>query len=548
MHSPAQAILWQISWRNRWVLSVSGAYFLLAIFLSHVLPANLYLQFGEDGGSVILGFFLGIPFCWMITLLAATFSLSGTEVKESGFTPQMRVLPVRTSTLVAWPMMGGCLAVMVAWWVAASLVFRPAGAPAPLWWPGAALALCSALFQAVSWTPFAQRWLQTVVTVSVFMALFFLGMLLAIALEVAPSANLHLTEPLIAAAMIAPIPLLYVVALSGVAKARRGEAYDWGLWNRLVEWAAVRRPAAMHPFSSAARAQLWFECRAFAWTFPVFIGILLFGYAIALFIEPADVALSWKILGVWLGAPLLVGAMVGDALGKLHDPWSKPESAAFILTRPIPTISLIQCKLVAAALATAATWALVLGFLSLLLLRPGFYESVAEVARSVPIWQAVALPILTLVMLATCTWISMIANLWIPLTGRSWVASTNTIAFLSLLFCGSGVGLWLYLHPGFHALAWTAAQWITGLLLLSKFMAAAIVIRSLNRSRLMSGPAALALVCGWSLLVAGLYLIAACLTPSEFWSAGGVLTAVVLSSPLSRLAGASLALEWNRHR
>ena len=72
----------------------------------------------------------------------------------------MFILPVRTRTLVFWPMASGCLTVAVVWLINACLVFRAAGIAAPLWWPAATLATLLAAFQALSWTPFAQRWLH----------------------------------------------------------------------------------------------------------------------------------------------------------------------------------------------------------------------------------------------------------------------------------------------------------------------------------------------------------------------------------------------------
>jgi hypothetical protein len=219
-----------------------------------------------------------------------------------------------------------------------------------------------------------------------------------------------------------------------------------------------------------------------------------------------------------------------------------------VFTRPIPSAALFRAKLVAAALATAATWALVLSFLSLLLLRPGFAESIGEIARTVPAWKAVGIPVMILVLLVALTWINMVASFWISLTGRTWVASTNTIGFLVLLFCGASVGLWIYFHPGLHAAAWAAVPWITGGLVLLKALAAIAVLWSLDRRRLIGRPAAAMLVGAWSLLVAGLYFVAYWLTPSQFWSASGMLAAVVLNVNFSRLIGAPLALEWNRHR
>jgi hypothetical protein len=52
----------------------------------------------------------------------------------------------------------------------------------------------------------------------------------------------------------------------------------------------------------------------------------------------------------------------------------------------------------------------------------------------------------------------------------------------------------------------------------------------------------------WGLVVFGMSAIAIWLIPEQILSLSGAVAAAVLSVPFSRLAGAPLALEWNRHR
>ena len=63
--------------------------------------------------------------------------------------------------------------------------------------------------------------------------------------------------------------------LGSVVLARRGDVFEWGLWNlfltRLNDW---RKPAE-HPFRSPARAQFWFEYRAVAWSVRLFVAVLV---------------------------------------------------------------------------------------------------------------------------------------------------------------------------------------------------------------------------------------------------------------------------------
>ena len=129
MRSVAGALLWQITWPYRWWLLAAGTYLLAAIALVQMLPAELQAQFGQKVVSAI-GLCLALPTTAIYLLLVVMFSLSATNLQEEGFTTRMRVLPVRTSTLVAWPMVGGCFSMMTVWWVVACLVLRPTGTAA----------------------------------------------------------------------------------------------------------------------------------------------------------------------------------------------------------------------------------------------------------------------------------------------------------------------------------------------------------------------------------------------------------------------------------
>lgn len=538
--SPGQAILWQIAWRARWGLLPALVYLLTAIVLSHVLPQNLSIQLGGDSVPAV-GWFLGMPGLFTNILLVAAFTMAGTDVADTGFTKHMFVLPVRTRTLVAWPMFSGCVAVAGLWLITATLIFRPGGIAAPLWWPAAAMIYFLTVFQAVCWTPFVQRWLHLAVIV---LAL----MLPMIALPFIVLLDLQWSEPVVAALLLAIVPVAYLAALSGVARTRRGEPYEWRLWSRLAAWATTRRLRIRPPFSSPQAAQLWFDCRAQVWTVPMFLGfMLLCGWFIP-FLDRDDAALSWRFLGILAVLPLLIGTMTGGVLGNLHDPFSKSDTANFLLARPISTAALVRTKLLAAAICTAAIWALTLAFISLLLLRPGFCASLLALAREHPAWKAVGLPLLLLVLLVLLTWKTICENLWIVMTGRNWVAGAFNTIVIALIFCGGGLGLWICFHPQVQPAARAAVPWLTALLLLVKAGVAIAVGRGLLRGRLMSPPAIAAALGTWAIVVTGLSGLALWLIPGARVATFDIISGVALWIPFSRLAGATLALDWNRHR
>jgi hypothetical protein len=359
--------------------------------------------------------------------------------------------------------------------------------------------------------------------------------------------NIQLNELNGTVLLLGLMPIAYVAAFSGVAMARRGDAYDWRAWGRFVDWLARWRPAATHPFRSMATAQLWYECRAHV-IVPVFIACMLPTFIFVPAMDRTNVALGWRQLGIMLLAPLFVAMMAGGALGNLVDPLSKSQSGTFILARPISSLSILRGKLQAAAIQTAVIWILFLGYISLLLTRPGFPQSIAEVASSVSLWKAIGYSIFALALLLLLTWKNMIANMWVSLTGRKWVEIATSYAFVVLVLVAVGVALWLVFHPELHQPALAAVPWLIGLLLITKLTAATFVMRRLIQARLTSPAGAALMFALWLAVVGSLCALALALLPSAHAIPKNIVPAIALFIPFSRLAGAPLALAWNRHR
>jgi hypothetical protein len=510
MHSPARAIVRQITRRFRWLFGAAAAFLVLASVLSHLLPTCWKIQLGNDTVPAV-AYVMGAGSLFVNFMLATAFTMSGADSRDLTFSRHMFVLPVRTRTLVAWPMISGCATVAALWLFIACLVYRPGGIAAPLGWPAAALALFLATIQALCWTPFAQRWLHGVLTVVVLMTpllVLLCGVIFGEAL------NVRLGEPAAVGLLLGLIPIAYVAAVSGLERARRGEPYDWRAWGRFVERIAQWRPAARHPFHSRSRAQLWYECRAHM-IVPVFIACLMPCFLFVPALERDEVSLGWKLLAGLLCVPLMIAMLAGGVLGNLTDAFSRSESASFVLVRPISSLSLIKSKLVVAAIMTAAIWILFLGYISLLLFRPGFPGSIARVAGGVSAWKAVGFPVLLLALLVGFTWKNMVESMWVTLTGRKWVENASSFGLIGLFFAGCCVGIWIYFHPELHAAALAAVPWLIGLVLVIKVTAGAFVLRGLIRSRLAGPYGAAVLVAAWAAVVAGLCALAFCLLPAS---------------------------------
>src|SRR5690606_22972518 len=129
---------------------------------------------------------------------------------------------------------------------------------------------------------------------------------------------------------------------------------------------------------------------------------------------------------------------------------------------------IVRSKLSTAAIMTAMIWIIFAGYISLLLLRPGFIQSIGHVAGRVPWWKAVGYPLLILSLLVLFTWKNMVETVWIGLTGRKWLESALGVGTGGLILGGIGAGLWIGFHPELLATAEAAIPWFVGLLLVIK--------------------------------------------------------------------------------
>jgi len=540
MTSPAQAVLWQFWWRNRWGFVLGAAYLLAAGTIIRLLPPELRAMSFQGIDRPLIAEWLGFPCVFLLMHVLAVFTTSEGGLKDSGFSSHTFILPVKTRTLVAVPMVAGCLTMTAVWMATALLVLRPAGANAPLIWPGAAAALMLALLQVVSWVPLAQSWLRIALVIPAVAV----G-LAAIPLNIAFGDQ---AEALRTVLLLLPIPAAYLVAIHVVAMSRRGDAYDWRAWQRLVERLAAWRKPAEHPFSSADRAQLWFEWSGHGWVLPVTLGsIVLFTTPLLVLTNQTEVAAGWRFLGILVVMPMVFAVVIGGQFGR-QDVWSDCPMSPFLAARPISTIRLIIAKLCICLGATLAGSLLTLLGVLMLLLRPGFAAQIVQVAQTVGVWKSIAIVATATVSLIAITWLQMASNMWISLAGRKWFESAFAFTFAAVVGIGTLAGVWIYFHAELHGYVQAAVPWVVRLLLATKLVIATVVLTGLLRTRLVGPVSAAAMVGVWSLIAGGLWLTAWSLAPAGSVPLATVAAGIALAVPFSRLAGAPLALHWNRHR
>jgi hypothetical protein len=442
-------------------------------------------------------------------------------------------------------------------WGALRPALRPYEVEPPLWWPALTLAVVLAWLQAIVWTPFPLPWLRAVVLIPIISPLAFL-LPLVDALDFSPVIGYGL--------LIALLPAAYGVAVVGVARARRGAGPRW-TWPG---WPARLRRTFSTPlrpsFVSPLRAQVWFEWRRAGLSFPV----MLFACSLiwlplipitAKFLDDAagagqalvplfllrEVGSLWlTVSGVLIFAPFLA-LVCGGEMGKLPGRERTFALSSFLTTRPVSAWTLVRAKFEAAALSTLAGWGVASAGLLLWFALGGHAAEMAETFGALrqrhpgaPFWIGLFLLVGGAVVL---TWLQIVQGLWMGLARRSWrdaITAFSFGVFIILLF----VVTWLSKSPRNWQRLLDLLPWLMGVVVVLKVLAALWVFRILERHGL--GPlgilrGALAI---WLLSVAGLFGVL-------YWllrpPVSTLVFGIVLALPLTRLALAPLALDWNRH-
>src|SRR5262245_50695953 len=150
MRSPALAFAWEIGRRHRWGLSALVAYLLVLCVIVAVAPPATHSDGAAAGAAVM-------PLAAVFMYFLAIFTLGSSvdlSARESLLPARLFTLPVRTVTLVAWPMLYGTAAMIGLWLAVALLALRPWGVAVPLMWPALLAAAFLAWTQAFMWMPY----------------------------------------------------------------------------------------------------------------------------------------------------------------------------------------------------------------------------------------------------------------------------------------------------------------------------------------------------------------------------------------------------------
>jgi hypothetical protein len=571
MRSPILALSWQVWWRYRWGLAVCVAVWLLLAGLGLLLPRGMWAPTapGEDPimpvVTVVLGLFMP-AFLFVAYAFSAVPLEAHIDAGETGFPTRTFTLPVRTTLLVAVPMIQGAAVAAAAWVAGAGAVIRPAGMDVPLVWPALLTAALVVWLQALMWQPFPLRFLRLLVAAPILTGIG-VGPAYALAFGAPPAA--------IAVALAALLPAAYGVAVAGLARTRRGDVPTWTWPSRLTAALASRPARGRAPFASPLQAQTWFEQRMRGASFPFAVSLVAVVWALivvtgwgeesintvaavdgtGLYAAAVGALTAPGVLLVLLAAavPLLAG-VAGTEMGGVRFVGHKPAGGAFgchpfIALRPLTDAELVFAKLRMAVRSTLIAWALVLAVAFLSLGLTGRWRVLAgapllQAHGALEVWGRLAAGLAGLISL---TWLGLVGNLWLGLAGRRWLTHVFGAVAFGVCVALALLAQWLPHSPEILAVFIAALPYVAAGAILLKLLLAGWLTRALLRRGLIRARALALAGVAWAAAAAGAVALLRLLAPE--WASYPVLVlGVMLVLPLNCFAAAPLALNWNRHR
>jgi hypothetical protein len=552
LRSPASAIAWQLWRRNRWAALCTLAALPLSLLLNGLMLA--LLPDVPEVVRVIECFAALASFVAVFWIFSHTDN--DTQGRHLGYPARMYTLPARTATLVNWPIAFGLAATLSLYFSWAGIIQWHWDVSVPwvtLCWHALVLAAMLLTLQTLVWSLHRSPWIRSALVIALMTGLGASAILV-------PEADF---QPFGQMGWILALGLwllaAYAGAFTGVARDRRGAGQGWTarLWQRILDVT----PRRSSDFTSAGRAQFWFEWHRRGLFSSCLLGIVMAGslffvsLAAAMHLDAVALAMNCVTFPVMIFSVAL-GA--GASLAK-SDPWSREKSFhPCNALRPITTGEIVVAKMQAAALITILGWTLFF-----LLAVPGFnvghwigswtsggldLPSWAEFWAQHPMfWRLATHPVILLTAMGV-TWLAMMGSMALGLTGR-----TRTIVFWSWIGMGKLVSLvmatvWLYNHPARWPEALRLLPWITSLFALVNIGLAARNFVRVYRRGLHTPPTFCCLVVIWLALVAALSASAWLFQSVMDWPAPLVAFLAVWLMPGGELAACTINLASNRHR
>jgi hypothetical protein len=469
----------------------------------------------------------------------------------SGYPRSMLTLPVRTRTLVLWPMLIASLVPALLWLATATLVYGASGFQIPVLLPSLALVALMAWIQALAWMPLVGAWLRAIVIPVLILALGAMPYRLAVV-----DGNATAATAVLVLIIAAAVP----TALLAVASERRGDSWTIGTLSPRPSRAATARAQSRswQPYRSSAAAQFAYEWNCHGLILPISALNMAFWVVLLALGGPgrADFFAFPFALGTLVGLPVL-SAFAGSqfGLGRLRPFWVIEKGfITFLSSRPISTGALVAAKFRMAAASVLLTWAIDLVVVAFYVVASGHTTTVWELTRAFfdrySAARGVAILALGSVLLPALTWRLLTDGFALVLTGRRWIAEGWAYLWLGAFFVMMGAVVWFAQHPKelprlIAVIPWLVACGATLKLAIAVAAFRLALSRDLIDRRFVGG-----VVGVWAVVTACAIVMALLALPEGALPVPKlvILTGIAMLVPLVRFPLATLAVDWNRHR
>ena len=535
----ARAIAWEFHRRHRVASVALGAYLgVFALMKWLILGPGAMIRLDPPNG--LAGFIIApVSITYFYLVAVFSYGLSGDlAARESIFPRRILALPVSTRALAGLPMLYGVFACATLWLLTAALV-RMMGVDVyvPWVWPACLAAAYLAWTQALMWMPYGFPGVRVAV------AALWLAVVDALVLV---SLNYRASEWTMVAICAPQIPIAYLVARYGVARARRGETPDWERGTRRSadgpKAAAGRRSPRV--FASASRAQTWFEWKRHGRILPAMVALVVPVELVLLFVPGNDTApVVFLTLGVVLITPPFLALFAAAGVST---------STTYLMTRPMTSASLVAAKIRASLASTLVAWVVLLALVPAALAVSGtlpvFVERVIAFDGAVGHARTIAVAAFGFAVLFAATWKRLVQSLCIGLTGRDWVVKSAVLLALVFLVAIGPLLDWLRADIRIQSVIWHALPLVIAAVVLMKAIAAAWVAARLARSGVIADRALMTGAAGWLATVLALYGALVWFADAPSIPRYFLASIAIVSVPLARVSAAPLALAWSRHR
>lgn len=529
--------------RHRWGFAAIAAYvvalaawmqFSAAPMIATVTPGEL------PDLSLHFIFTILVPTTCVAFYFVAVFSfgLSGDiSARESMYPRRLFTLPLPSSALAAWPMIYGSAAMALLWLAVFVVGIRPSGVAAPALWPALFLPAVVAWMQAITWQSYPLPGMRLIVAV-VWLAVIDATVLLSLHFQASQTFMVALLAP--------QLPLAYLVARNGVARARRGDIAAWGTG------AATSRPVEERRFESPTQAQGWYEWQRHGRVLPVWVAILLTMELALLFLDDTP-TIVFRLLVAAVLTPPVMAVFVAPALASTSsDARDAFGLAAFDATRPMTSAALVGARLRMALQSTLAAWGVAALMIPAALLLSGRWSLVAEKLSETIAYvgglRAGVIALLLAVFLVATTWRALVGSLYIGMSGRRWLIRGSPLIALVLIIALGMTADWVLGSGRAQKVIWEGF-FITLFALASiKAGASIAAFRRLHQQRLVADQRLLLLAAVWCAAVLLVYGTLAWLAETPLIPRSVLMFMAILAIPLARPALAPSALARNRHR